>query len=100
MRSFLAIAATVMIATAAQAGPCDFVVTFDEIAARRCLKEMKEAADITQMQVDRLAMENRNLRGQVCILAREIHTEMGALVAEDACQELKAAAARKAAKKP
>lgn len=94
--------AAVSVAGPVSISPCEFMLRLDTREIGDCFKEAKSDTFILQQQVRVLSAENRALRGNLCLLAGALK-ELGstssstALVYEDACAELKAAASKKSA---
>ena len=92
--------ATFLFPAGVRAGSCDFVLRWDEQTIASCFKEMKSESWMLGMKVQNLETENHILRGHLCLVAGELKrmgssSELTALVIEDACADLRAAAKKR-----
>jgi hypothetical protein len=108
MRSQIRTAAVAALTTlffpaSVSAGSCESIqFTINPELDRRelldCIKELKSEIFILRLQVQTEESLNRLTRSNLCLLAMEMKTENAVSIAETACEELKAAAKKKAAK--
>jgi hypothetical protein len=97
--------AALLLPAGASAGSCDLVLHWDEQTIAACVKEMKSESWMLGMKIQNLETENHMLRSHLCLVAGELRrmgstSELTALVIEDACANLKAAAKKKSADAP
>jgi hypothetical protein len=86
--------------TSVLAGSCDGIaIRWDDQTIDSCVRELKSEITILRLQLQAQESENRLMGRTLCILAMDIKTENSASIAEIACEEVKAAAKKKAAAK-
>ena len=87
---------------AAYGGTCNLVFRWDSHAIDKCVRELRSEIDLLQLQIRTIESENRLLRNHLCLIAGDVQNHVVgsdvALIIEDTCTELRAAAKRKAAK--
>jgi hypothetical protein len=102
-RVILALTIMAVLASKSEAQPhlgsCDLVLHWDENTLSRCIEELQNKLENSELSVRTLEAEIRVLRGHVCLMAQDLQEKSPnrtyALIIEDSCAELKARAKKK-----
>jgi hypothetical protein len=99
MRILIVLLIQVICSTAALAGPCDFVLRWDQDSISDCMRHTRSEIDSLKLQVQTLQLENRVLSGHMCLLAGDVQRRVPgadvALIIADACADVRARASAK-----